>query len=52
MEIQGRIRPEGQRVASVVSAFKCWSSGNREKPKSEVMTIQEFERRAKDGTLY
>lgn len=34
------------RTARVSSAWKTWTTGNREKPKSEVMSIAEFERRA------
>ncbi len=41
----------GHRMVRVSSAFKVWSIGKREKPKSEILTIEQFERRIKDGTL-
>ena len=38
------------RAARVISA-RVRLSGRTDKPKSEVLTIEEFERRAQDGTL-
>ena len=38
------------RVVRVISA-RVRLSGRTDKPKSEILTIEEFERRAKDGTL-
>ena len=37
-------------MARVISA-RVQLSGRTDKPKSEILTIEEFERRAKDGTL-
>ena len=41
----------GHRMIHVSSAFKAWSIGKRKKPKSEILTIEQFEHRLKDGTL-
>ncbi|MBR3414014.1 MAG: hypothetical protein IKG81_15145 [Bacteroidales bacterium] len=52
MEIMShRKNMAGHRMVRVSSAFKAWSIGKREKPKSEILTIEQFERRIKDGTL-
>ena len=51
MEATNRLQHGKQRIAHVSSAFKVWTDGKREKPKSEILTIEEFERRIKDGTL-
>lgn len=40
----------GHRMARVVSA-RIRLSGRTDKPKSEILTIEEFERRAQNGTL-
>lgn len=44
------MKRENGRMARVVSARVCLS-GRTDKPKSEILTIEEFERRAQDGTL-
>ena len=52
MEIMSPTRNTvGRRIVRASSAFKAWSIGNREKPKSEILTIEEFERRVKNGAL-
>ena len=49
MQARTMSNPTG-RMARVISA-KVRLSGRTDKPKSEILTIEEFERRAKDGTL-
>ena len=44
------MRRRNDRIARVVSA-RVRLSGRADKPKSEILTIDEFERRASNGTL-
>ena len=45
-----RMSQTGCRTARVISA-RVRLSGRTDKPKSEILTIKEFERRAQNGTL-
>ena len=45
-----RMSQTGRRTARVISA-RVRLSGRTDKPKSEILTIEEFERRAQNGTL-
>ena len=45
-----RTNPTRRRMARVISA-RVRLSGRSDKPKSEILTIEEFERRAQNGTL-
>ena len=44
------MKRENGRMAHVISA-RVRLSGRTDKPKSEILTIEEFERRAQNGTL-
>ena len=45
-----RMNSIGHRTARVISA-RVRLSGRTDKPKSEILTIEEFERRMQNGTL-